>query len=322
MAIAAEGSLLWQPSQERLEQAGLTRYMRWLKDHKGLEFTDYHALWQWSVDHIEDFWESIWQYYEIKSSAPYTRVLAEMIGIHRPSVLLLGATPLGRDLAPRLSRRLDLGLTADCTELAIDPQDHSLLQTRPAFGGNVMATIVTPRARPQMATVRPGVMALGPHRQGATAQVLRHAVHLQEGDLLPRLLASRAQGQKAVDLAAARVIVAAGRGCGGSKGLELLSRLAEGLGGEVGGTRVAVEEGWLAASRQIGQTGVSVRPELYIACGVSGAIQHRAGCLGARYIVAINRDRRAPIFQVADYALVGDLFKVVPALLAALPGGA
>lgn len=256
------------------------------------------------------------------STLAYTRVLAELVSAHRPSVLLLGATPLGRDLAPRLSRRLDLGLTADCTELAIDPLDHSLLQTRPAFGGNVMATIVTPRARPQMATVRPGVMAMGARRQGATAQVLRHAVHLHDGDLLPRLLASRAQGQKAVDLAAARVIVAAGRGCGGGKGLDLLSRLAVALGGEVGGTRVAVEEGWLAASRQIGQTGVSVRPELYIACGVSGAIQHRAGCLGARYIVAINRDRRAPIFQVADYALVGDLFKVVPALLAALPGGA
>ncbi len=256
------------------------------------------------------------------STLAYTRVLAELVSSHKPSVLLVGATPLGRDLAPRLSRRLDLGLTADCTELAIDPQDGSLLQTRPAFGGNVMATIVTPRARPQMATVRPGVMPLGPRREGAACEVLRQVVALEPGDLLPRLLASQARGQKPADLTAARVIVAGGRGCGGPRGFELLARLAQALGGEVGGTRVAVEEGWLPAPRQIGQTGVSVRPELYIACGISGAIQHRAGCLGARYIVAINRDRRAPIFSVADYALAGDLFKVVPALLAALPGGA
>ncbi|MFH1034577.1 MAG: electron transfer flavoprotein subunit alpha [Pseudomonadota bacterium] len=256
------------------------------------------------------------------STLAYTRVLAELINAHQPNVLLLGATPLGRDLAPRLSRRLDLGLTADCTELAIDPQGGGLWQTRPAFGGNVMATIDTPKARPQMATVRPGVMALGPRQEGATCEVLRQAVDLKPGDLLPRLVSAQARGQKAVDLAAARVIVAGGRGCGGGRGLELLARLASALGGQVGGTRVAVEEGWLSPAQQIGQTGVSVRPELYIACGISGAIQHRAGCLGARYIVALNRDRRAPIFQVADYALVGDLFKVVPALLAALPGGA
>lgn len=258
----------------------------------------------------------------VYSTLAYTRVLSELIATHRPSVLLLGATPLGRDLAPRLSRRLDLGLTADCTELAIDPDDGGLLQTRPAFGGNVMATIVTPRARPQMATVRPGVMALGPRRDGAQAEVVRHPVKLEPGDLLVRLLASQAQGQRPVDLGAARVIVAGGRGCGGPQGMELLAQLAQALGGELGGTRVAVEEGWLGQARQIGQTGVTVRPELYIACGISGAIQHRAGCLGARYIVAINRDRRAPIFSVADYALAGDMFKIVPAMLAALKGAA
>lgn len=256
------------------------------------------------------------------STMAYTRVLAELIQTHRPGILLLGATPLGRDLAPRLSRRLDLGLTADCTELAIDPESGGLWQTRPAFGGNLMATIVTPTARPQMATVRPGVMASGPRREGARAEVVRHPVRLEAGDLLVRLLASQARGKRAVDLSAARVVVAGGRGCGGPKGMELLTQLAQALGGELGGTRVAVEEGWLDPARQIGQTGLTVRPELYLACGISGAIQHRAGCLGARYIVAINRDRRAPIFQVADYALAGDLLKIVPALLSALKGAA
>lgn len=250
----------------------------------------------------------------------YTRVMGELIRAHRPAVLLVGATPQGRDLAPRISRRLDLGLTADCTELAIDPDTGNLLQTRPAFGGNVMATICTPRVRPQMATVRPGVMALPPADPAAVCQVVRHPVNLEPDDLVVRLASFTPSGGQAVDLTAAKVIVAGGRGCGGTKGFALLENLAEALGGQVGGTRVAMEQGWIPVERQIGQTGVTVRPELYIACGISGAIQHRAGCLGARYIVAINRDKRAPIFSVSDYAIAGDLNKVVPALLTALQG--
>ncbi len=252
------------------------------------------------------------------STLAYTRVLADMIRAHAPAVLLMGATPLGRDLAPRLSRRLDLGLTADCTQLSIDPETQNLLQTRPAFGGNVMATIYTPRVRPQMATVRPGVMAPPEPKPGAKAEVVRQEVSLADEDLLVKLVSFTPQEAKGVDISQAKVIVAGGRGCRNQEGFALLSELAAALGAELGGTRVAVEEGWIGVERQIGQTGITVRPELYIACGISGAIQHRAGILGSRFIVAINRDANAPIFSVADYALVGDVFKVVPALVAAL----
>ena len=255
------------------------------------------------------------------STLAYTRVLGDLIRAHSPAVLLVGATPLGRDLAPRLSRRLDLGLTADCTELAIDPDTGNLLQTRPAFGGNVMATIYTPRVRPQMATVRPGVMALPEIDPGAQAEIVNAEVNLEPADLVVKLRSFTPEEKRGVDLAEAKVIVAGGRGCGGPEGFALLTELAELLGAELGGTRVAVEEGWITVDRQIGQTGQTVRPELYIACGISGAIQHRAGCLGSRYIVAINRDKRAPIFKVADYAVVGDVRKVVPAMISALKGG-
>ena len=252
------------------------------------------------------------------STLAYTRVLADMIRDHAPSVLLMGATPLGRDLAPRLSRRMDLGLTADCTQLSIDPENGNLLQTRPAFGGNVMATIYTPRVRPQMATVRPGVMAPPQPQAGAKAEVIQQEVNLDPGDLLVKLLSFTPQKSEGVDISQAKVIVAGGRGCRSKQGFGQLAELADLLGAELAGTRVAVEEDWIGVERQIGQTGVTVRPELYIACGISGAIQHRAGILGSRFIVAINRDANAPIFSVADYAIVGDVSKVVPAMVAAL----
>lgn len=252
------------------------------------------------------------------STQAYTKVVSEIIRAYRPAVLLLGATPLGRDLAPRISRRLDLGLTADCTELAIAPETGQLLQTRPAFGGNVMATIITPRVRPQMATVRPGVMAPLPAAKGAQAEIVRHKVGLTPRDLLVKLLSFKPRDKQGVDLGQAKIIVAGGRGCGGREGFAMLEGLAEDLGAELGGTRVAMEEGWITADRQIGQTGQSVRPELYLAFGISGAIQHRAGVAGARYIVAVNRDPQAAIFSVADFALVGDLFQIVPALRSAL----
>ena len=252
----------------------------------------------------------------------YTRVLADLIINENPAILLMGATPQGRDLAPRLSRRLDLGLTADCTELAIDPENNNLLQTRPAFGGNVMATIFTPRARPQMATVRPGVMAVAKKDPGLKAEVIDFKVEIEPEDLLPRLVSFKDLAQKQVDLGLAKVIVAGGRGLKDQKGFELLEELAQALGGQVAGTRVAVEQGWIGPERQVGQTGQSVRPELYLALGISGAIQHRAGFLGARYIAAVNTDPRAPIFKVADYAVLGDLFKVVPAIMENLTKGA
>jgi len=249
----------------------------------------------------------------------YTKVIEELALEHKPNILLMGATHIGRDLAPRVSRRIGVGLTADCTELSIDPGEGILLQTRPAFGGNVMATIANRYSRPQMATVRPGVMEAvhGPDRKG---EIIKCKVAVAEKEIGTRVLEKVQEKKKRVNLTDAKVIVAGGRGVGDAKGFQVLERLAAELGGEVAGTRVAVEEGWIPAERQIGQTGQSVRPEIYIACGISGAVQHRAGMSDSRYVIAINKDRRAPIFQVADWGIVGDLHDVVPAMIEELKG--
>ncbi len=247
-------------------------------------------------------------------SVAYTKVLEELIKAERPNILLMGATHVGRDLAPRLSRRVAVGLTADCTELTMDPKEHILLQTRPAFGGNVMATIANRYSRPQMATVRPGVMEARPVPQNK-GKVIRHKISLTEKEIGTRVLEIVKEAKKTVNLSDAGVIVAGGRGVGTAEGFEILNKLAAVTGGEIAGTRVAVEEGWIPVERQIGQTGQSVHPELYIACGISGAIQHRAGIMNSRYIVAINRDPRAPIFQVADWGIVGDLHEVLPVMI-------
>ena len=220
----------------------------------------------------------------------------------------------GRDLAPRLSRCLGAGLTADCTELEIDPQEGLLLQTRPAFGGNVVARILNRYSRPQMATVRPGVMEIAPKR-GHKGKVIKHKISLSEKEVGLKVLNTFKEKKKKVDLSEARVIVSGGRGVGHAKGFKTLNKLADLLGGGVAGTRVAVEEGWIPATQQVGQTGQTVRPELYIACGISGAIQHRAGILNARYIVAVNKDPTAPIFQASDWGVVGDLNEVIPELI-------
>jgi electron transfer flavoprotein alpha subunit/NAD-dependent dihydropyrimidine dehydrogenase PreA subunit len=243
----------------------------------------------------------------------YTKVIEGLVKEYRPNILLMGATHIGRDLAPRVSRRAGVGLTADCTELSIDPQDRILLQTRPAFGGNVMATIANRYSRPQMATVRPGVMEAVAKR--GKGNIVRHSVSLAEEEIRTRILELVKEKKKKVNLAAAKVVVAGGRGVGDAGGFRVLEELAAVLGGEVAGTRVTVEQGWIPPERQVGQTGQSVRPELYIACGISGAIQHRAGMMNSRYIVAINKDARAPIFQVADWGLVGDLHELVPEMI-------
>jgi electron transfer flavoprotein alpha subunit/NAD-dependent dihydropyrimidine dehydrogenase PreA subunit len=244
----------------------------------------------------------------------YTEVVEELVKRYKPNILLMGATHLGRDLAPRVSRRVGVGLTADCTELTIDPDEGILLQTRPAFGGNVMATIANRYSRPQMATVRPGVMEPQekPENKG---DVINQEVSLSEDRIGLKVLEVVREEKKGVNLADAKVVVAGGRGVGEADGFRVVNELAEVLGGEVAGTRVAVEEGWIPADRQVGQTGQSVRPELYIACGISGAIQHRAGMMNSRYIIAINEDPRAPIFQVADWGIVGDLYDVVPEMI-------
>lgn len=245
---------------------------------------------------------------------PFTKVISEIVQKNKPNIFIIGATPIGRDLAPRISMRLNLGLTADCTDLALDPNDKSLLQTRPAFGGNVMATIKTSYSRPQMATVRPGVMEAKKTDSKSQCKVTKVDVNLLERDLLTKILEIVKQEKKIVSLGDAKVIVAGGRGVGSQDALKPLFQLAEMLGGEVAGTRMVIEEGWLPAERQVGQTGRTVRPELYIACGISGAIQHRAGMIGSRYIIAINTDERAPIFEVADWGIVGDLHEVIPTL--------
>jgi electron transfer flavoprotein alpha subunit/NAD-dependent dihydropyrimidine dehydrogenase PreA subunit len=249
---------------------------------------------------------------------PYTKVISEIILTNKPNIFLIGATPIGRDLAPRISMRLNLGLTADCTELSIDQEDGLLLQTRPAFGGNLMATIKTSYSRPQMATVRPGVMESKKIDTASHCEIIHVDSSLMKEDAITRVLEFVGEKKKAVSLNDAKVIVAGGRGVGSEEGLKPLFELAEALGGEVAGTRIVVEEGWLPVERQVGQTGQTVRPELYVACGISGAIQHRAGMLGSRYVIAINKDERAPIFEAADWGIVGDLHEIIPTLTHAI----
>lgn len=244
----------------------------------------------------------------------YSKVICELVEQYKPNILLMGATHIGRDLAPRVSRRVGVGLTADCTELTIDSDEKILLQTRPAFGGNVMATIANRYSRPQMATVRPGVMEARKNRK-EKAVLVPHKTALTWEDIGTTVLEIVKEKKRDVDLAGAKIIVAGGRGVGDEKGFQMLRELADLMDGEVAGTRVAVEEGWITSEEQVGQTGQSVRPELYIACGISGAIQHRAGMMNSRYIVAVNRDPRAAIFQVADWGIVGDLHEVVPEMI-------
>jgi len=246
---------------------------------------------------------------------PYTRILAELIEEKKPEIVLFGATMIGRDLAPRLSQRIHTGLTADCTGLDIDMAERRLLQTRPAFGGNIMATIVCPNYRPQMATVRPGVMIAREPEKDREGVIERVPVNIREEDLRVQVLKVVKETRKRVDLEEARVIVSGGRGLGGPEGFKLLEELAEVLGGEVGASRIAVDSGWISQDHQVGQTGKTVHPDLYIACGISGAIQHQAGMKESKYIVAINKDPSAPIFKIADLGIVGDLYKVVPKLI-------
>lgn len=252
--------------------------------------------------------------YRYYTTGAYTRAVVEAVRSYLPAVVLFGATLFGRDLAPRVAQRLKTGITADCTDLSIDPESRLLLQTRPAFGGNIMATIYTPKHRPQMASVRPGVMPVGERFPGRRGRVERLEVPLKPEDLFQRVLSVVHEVDTGASLEEADVIVSGGRGVGKKENFRLLEELAEVLGGVVAGSRVAVEKGWISQDRQVGQTGKSVSPKLYIACGISGSIQHRAGMENSRVIVAINRDPEAPIFSIAHYGIVGDLREVLPAL--------
>jgi len=248
---------------------------------------------------------------------PYARILVELVKKYKPEIFLLGASTRGRDLAGAVATYLYTGLTADCTGLEIEEGSNLLLQIRPAFGGNIMATIKCPHHRPQMATVRHHVFEMPAPDESRQGQIIREKAVLLEEQIATKVLDLIVEKNE-VNLADAKIIVSGGRGVKGPEGFAILHELAEVLGGAVGASRAAVDAGWISYAHQVGQTGRTVRPDLYIACGISGAIQHQAGMRTSKVIVAINKDPEAPIFQIADYGIVGDLFTVVPALTRAL----
>jgi len=247
----------------------------------------------------------------------YAKVISDVINEYMPEIVLYGATNIGRDLAPRIAARISVGLTADCTKLEIDPEDKKLMQTRPAFGGNLMATIICPDTRPQMSTVRPGVMQKNQPEKGKNGQIVKLQVALADKDIRTIVREIVKSKKELVSLTDADVIVSGGRGLGNPEGFELLKKLADAMGGVVGASRAAVDSGWIDHSHQVGQTGTTVKPKIYVACGISGAIQHLAGMQTSDLIIAINKNERAPIFDVADYGLVGDLYEYIPLLIAA-----
>lgn len=248
----------------------------------------------------------------------YTDIISEQAMARKPEVLIVGASPIGRDLAPRLSFRLNAGCTADCTGLDIDEESRLFVSTRPAFGGNVMATIICPEHRPQMSTVRPGVMALPEKDDSREGQIIDLELQLDEDACKVKILESVKGASEGVNIQDAERIVAVGMGAGDKETFDMIKELAELLDGEVGATRFAVEAGWVSHDRQIGQTGKTVRPELYVGCGISGAVQHTAGMSASKMIIAINKDPNAEVFKIADYGIVGDVRKVVPAIISEL----
>lgn len=270
----------------------------------------------------------------------YTKVITQAIEEFKPEIILYGATHIGRDLAPRVAGRANVGLTADCTHLDIslqsyiefneknttlntaglaneDPNDKKLKMTRPAFGGNLMATIVSPTSRPQMATVRPGVMQKAEANPGAKGEVIEMKPEISEADIRIKVLDVVKSAKELVSLTDADIICSGGRGLGGPEGFETIQKFADKVGGVVGSSRAAVDSGWIGHDHQVGQTGTTVKPKIYFACGISGAIQHLAGMSNSECIVAINKDPDAPIFEVADFGIVGDLYKVIPEIIEA-----
>ncbi len=252
---------------------------------------------------------------------PYTHAVASVIKEFKPEIMLVGATAIGRDLGPRVSARVATGLTADCTFLEIgDFKDkpNQLLMTRPAFGGNTIATIACPDNRPQMATVRPGVMQKLDKEEGRTCEVVDYKVEFVPDNKYVEILDIVKAAKSAADIMDAKILVSGGRGMGSPENFKMLEELAEALGGMVSCSRACVDAGWKPKDMQVGQTGKTVRPNLYIACGISGAIQHLAGMEESDIIIAINKDDTAPIFDVADYGIVGDVNKIVPKLTEAI----
>ena len=253
---------------------------------------------------------------------PYTHAICSIIKEYKPEIVLIGATAIGRDLAPRVSSRVHTGLTADCTGLEIGDFKRAtgeilpkqLLMTRPAFGGNTIATIACPDHRPQMATVRPGVMQKKDRIEGAKANVIEFNPGFEKNNKYVEILDVVKTVAETADIMDAKILVSGGRGVGSKENFAMLQDLADALGGMVSASRACVDAGWAEKDRQVGQTGKTVRPQLYIACGISGAIQHLAGMEDSDIIIAINKDETAPIFDVADYGIVGDVKKIVPML--------
>lgn len=244
----------------------------------------------------------------------YTKVICELANERKPGILFIGATFVGRDLGPRVAARLSTGLTADCTILDVEVEKGDLLATRPAFGGNLMATIACPDHRPQMATIRPGVFTKLPKSDVEfVTEVVE--VNLVESDIRTKIIEIVKENKDIVDIGEANIIVSGGRGVSTQENFKLLDELAEVLGGTVAGSRAAIDNGWIDKSYQVGQTGKTVRPTIYIACGISGAIQHVAGMQDADMIIAVNKDAGAPIMKIADYAIVGDIAKVLPEMI-------
>jgi len=244
----------------------------------------------------------------------YSDALSELIEKYKPEIVLVGATSIGRAFTPLVATRVRTGLTADCTMLGVDLEKRMLLQTRPAFGGNIMATIVCPGYRPQMSTVRPGVMKRAAPDTTRQGEIIKAAPKAPMTSMTKLIDVIQESGHS-VNISEAEVVVAGGRGMAGDKGFALLKELASALGGVVGASRAAVDSEWIGYPHQVGQTGRTVSPKIYFACGISGAIQHLAGMQSSELIIAINKDPDAPIFSVADYGIVGDVFEVLPQII-------
>lgn len=257
--------------------------------------------------------------FELYMTEPYTKAMVAAIEKTQPEVVLVGASSIGRDLAPRVSSRIDTGLTADCTKLEVEEKTNNLLMTRPAFGGNIMATIICPEHRPQMSTVRPGVMPLSTPDTSRTGKVTPLEISLEPSDMNIEILEVVKETKHKVNIEDANILVSGGRGIGKPENMNILEQLANQLGATVSASRAVVDAGWINRNHQVGQTGKTVRPDLYIACGISGAIQHLAGMEESDFIVAINKDETAPIFDVADVGIVGDVHKIIPEIIKQLP---
>ncbi|MGB9715529.1 MAG: FAD-binding protein [Thermodesulfovibrionales bacterium] len=266
---------------------------------------------KWGADKVYFCGDPIFEKF---NDEPYAKLLSSIIETYKPEVVIAGATPIGRSFIPRVAARIGTGLTADCTSLLIDKETRNLLQVRPAFGGNIMATILCPNHRPQMATVRPRMMKRGEYKEDRKGEI----IHLKADGIISKtrvIDTIKEVSDTAVNLQDADIIVSGGRGLGNAKGFALLKELAELLGGTIGASRAAVDEGWISYRHQIGQTGKTVCPKIYIACGISGAIQHLVGMQSSDIIIAINKNPEAPIFNIANFGIVGDLYEVIPMLI-------